>query len=53
VLVDTSEELAKGYTVSLDVYGALYAASSAPDTDFVVRLVHVHPDGGPSGLRMG
>ncbi len=54
MLVYTSEELAKGYTVSLGVYDTLYAASSAPDTDFVARLVHVSiRTSGPSGLRMG
>ena len=53
MLVYTSEELAKGYTVSLGVYDALYAASSAPDTDFVARLVHVYPDGRAIGVTDG
>jgi uncharacterized protein len=45
VLVYTSEELSEDYTVIGPVYATLYAASSAPDTDFVVRLVDVYPDG--------
>jgi putative CocE/NonD family hydrolase len=45
VLVYTSEELAEDYTVIGPVYVILYAASSAPDTDFVARLVDVYPDG--------
>ena len=44
VLVYTSEELSEDYTVIGPVYATLYAASSAPDTDFVVRLVDVYPD---------
>ena len=45
VLVYTSEELPGDYTAIGDVYATLFAASSAPDTDFVARLVDVHPDG--------
>ena len=45
VLVYTSEELSEDYTVIGPVYATLYAASSASDTDFVVRLVDVYPDG--------
>jgi uncharacterized protein len=45
VLVYTSEELAENYTAIGPVYATLYAASSAPDTDFVARLVDVYPDG--------
>ena len=33
------------YTVLGSVYVTLFAASSAPDTDFVARLVDVYPDG--------
>ena len=33
------------YTVLGPVYATLFAASSAPDTDFVARLVDVYPDG--------
>ena len=45
VLVYTSEVLQEGYTALGAVHATLYAASSAPDTDFVVRLVDVYPDG--------
>lgn len=45
VLTYTSEPLESDYTVLGRVWATLYAASSAPDTDFVVRLVDVHPDG--------
>ena len=45
VLVYTSEELLEDYTALGPVYVTLYAASSAPDTDFVARLVDVYPDG--------
>ena len=45
VLVYTSQVLEGHYTVLGPVNATLFAASSAPDTDFVVRLVDVHPDG--------
>ena len=45
VLVYTSPALEGPYTVLGPVYATLFAASSAPDTDFVARLVDVHPDG--------
>ncbi len=45
VLTYTSEPLREGHTALGAVHATLYAASSAPDTDFVVRLVDVHPDG--------
>ena len=35
------------------VYATLCAASSAPDTDFVARLVDVHPDGRAIGVTDG
>ena len=41
----TSEVLPKPYTVLGAVSVTLFAASSATDTDFVARLVDVHPDG--------
>ena len=31
----------------------LYAASSAPDTDFTAKLVDVHPDGKAINLNNG
>ena len=45
VLTYTSEVLQESYTALGPVHATLYAASSAPDTDFVVRLVDVYPDG--------
>ncbi|MBA3426752.1 MAG: CocE/NonD family hydrolase [Rubrobacter sp.] len=53
VLVYTSEVLREDYTVLGAVHTTLFAASSAPDTDFVVRLVDVHPDGRAIGLADG
>jgi len=50
VLVYTSDVLEKDYTVIGPVYATLFAASSAPDTDFVVRLVNVYPDGRAIGV---
>ncbi|MBA2376032.1 MAG: CocE/NonD family hydrolase [Rubrobacter sp.] len=45
VLTYTSEPFESEYTVIGAVHATLFAASSAPDTDFVVRLTDVHPDG--------
>ncbi|HEX2181755.1 MAG TPA: CocE/NonD family hydrolase, partial [Rubrobacteraceae bacterium] len=45
VLLYTSEVLRDDYTALGPVHATLFAATSAPDTDFVVRLVDVHPDG--------
>ncbi|CAN5598563.1 CocE/NonD family hydrolase [soil metagenome] len=45
VLLYTSEVLQESYTVLGAVHATLYAASSASDTDFVVRLVDVYPGG--------
>lgn len=45
VLVYTSPALERPYTALGPVYATLFAASSAPDTDFVARLVDVYPDG--------
>jgi len=45
VLVYTSPALESPLTVLGSVYATLFAASSAPDTDFVARLVDVYPDG--------
>ena len=53
VLVYTSEALAEDYTAIGDVYAILYASSSAPDTDFVARLVDVYPDGRAIGITDG
>lgn len=45
VLVHTGEPLAQDVTVIGPVEARLYAATSAKDTDFVVRLIDVYPDG--------
>jgi putative CocE/NonD family hydrolase len=45
VLVYTSEPLESDLEVIGPVEMVLYAASSAKDTDFIVRLCDVHPDG--------
>jgi uncharacterized protein len=45
VLLYTSEILREDYTVLGSVHVTLFAATDAPDTDFVARLVDVHPDG--------
>ena len=45
VLCYTSRVLGSPHTVLGSVYVTLFAASSAPDTDFVARLVDVYPDG--------
>src|SRR5262249_18034258 len=45
VLVYTTEVLADDLHVVGPVTAVLYAASSAPDTDWVVRLCDVWPDG--------
>jgi hypothetical protein len=53
VLVYTSEPLEDPYTVLGSVYVTLFAATSAPDTDFVARLVDVYPDGRAMGVVDG
>lgn len=45
VLCYTSDPLERDTEISGPVEMVLYAASSAPDTDFVVRLTDVYPDG--------
>jgi putative CocE/NonD family hydrolase len=44
-IIYTSERLTRDLTVIGNVKCNLYAMSSAPDTDWVVRLTDVHPDG--------
>lgn len=44
-LTFTSEPLAEELEVTGPVQAILYGMSSAPDTDWVVRLTDVHPDG--------
>ena len=44
-MVYTSEPLTEDLEVTGPLTCKLYISSSAPDTDFVVRLVDVHPGG--------
>lgn len=53
VLVYTSPPLAQAVEVTGPVKLVLWAASSAPDTDFTGKLVDVHPDGTPYNLCEG
>lgn len=53
VLVYTSEPLAADLEVTGPVTVRLFAASSAPDTDFTARLVDVAPDGRAWGVTDG
>ena len=45
VLVYTSGELAERVEATGPVTVELYASSDAPDTDFMAKLIDVHPDG--------
>ncbi len=45
VLTYTDNVLERDLDVTGNVTAVLYASSSAPDTDWVVKLVDVHPDG--------
>jgi putative CocE/NonD family hydrolase len=51
VLVYTSEPLTAGFEMTGEIGVHLYISSSARDTDFVVKLVDVHPDGLPLNVR--
>jgi len=53
MLVYTTEPLAEEIEVTGPVIVKLYAASSAPDTDFVARLTDVYPDGRSINLTEG
>ncbi|WP_369045628.1 CocE/NonD family hydrolase [Sinomonas sp. P10A9] len=53
VLTFTGEPLGEALTVFGDVTAHLYASSSAVDTDFVVRLCRVTPDGRSVALADG
>src|SRR5579859_1093220 len=53
MLVYTSDPLERALEVTGPVTVALWAASSAPDTDFVARLVDVHPSGFAQNLTDG
>lgn len=53
VLVYTSEALQEDLEVTGPVKARIWASSSALDTDFVVRLVDVYPDGSAQNLTDG
>ncbi len=53
VLIYTSEVLTQDTEVTGPVVVKLWASSDAPDTDFVARLVDVHPDGFAQNLTDG
>jgi putative CocE/NonD family hydrolase len=53
VLVYTSGELKEDLEVTGPIKVHLWAVSSAPDTDFIARLVDVHPDGYAQNLTDG
>jgi putative CocE/NonD family hydrolase len=53
VLVYTSDVLSEDVEVTGPIKVHLWAVSSAPDTDFVARLVDVHPDGYAQNLTDG
>ncbi len=53
VLVFSTPPLADDVEVTGPVMVKLYAASSAPDTDFIVRLIDVYPDGTAYNLTEG
>jgi putative CocE/NonD family hydrolase len=53
VLVYTSAALDRDLEVTGPVSVTLFASSSAPDTDFVTRLVDVYPDGRAMNITEG
>jgi putative CocE/NonD family hydrolase len=53
VLVYTSAAMTEPLEVTGPITVTLYAASSAPDTDFTAKLVDVHPDGYAQNLADG
>ncbi len=53
VLVYSTPALTEDVEVTGPIVVHLWAASSAPDTDFVARLVDVHPDGYAQNLTDG
>ena len=53
VLVYTSPRLTEDLTVTGNIRMKLYVSSSAPDTDFTVKLVDVFPDGRPMSICDG
>lgn len=53
VLVYTSAPLTEPLRIAGPLRAQLVVASSAPDTDFVARLVHVWPDGRATNIQEG
>ena len=53
VLIYTSEPLPQEIEVTGPVKVVLHASSDAPDTDFVAKLVDVHPDGTSYNMAEG
>jgi ankyrin repeat protein len=53
ILVYQTEPLSERMEVTGNPVVELYAASSAPDTDWFVRLIDVHPDGLARDVSMG
>jgi uncharacterized protein len=53
VLCFTSDPLTTALEITGPITVTLYAASSAPDTDFTAKLVDVHPDGYAQNLADG
>lgn len=53
VLVYTSPPLKRPLRIAGPLQVHLTISSSAPDTDFVARLVHVQPDGHSTGIQEG
>jgi len=53
VLVYTSEVVTEALEVTGPITVTLYAASSAPDTDFTAKLVNLRPDGYAQNLADG
>ncbi len=53
VLVYTSDVLTQAVEVTGPLKVTLYAASSAPDTDWTAKLVDVHPDGYAQNIQDG
>lgn len=53
ILVYTTEVLREGIEVTGPLEAVLYVSSSAPDTDFTVKLVDVYPDGRAFNVQEG
>ncbi len=53
VLVYTTPELEKGVELTGPITAVLYVSSSAKDTDFMVKLVDVYPDGTAYNIQQG